>query len=88
MLCIVNIVEPGAYKYSFWPDGAHKGLENVHKLMGITDDELDENLTNIFNQVYDSKKNAKKLAEKIYVEWLVEIRNHFTKEKEPSLNKV
>lgn len=77
MHAIVNAFNPDIENESFNVEDNYGGFENALRLMGIYDNyDLREELSEIFWTMQTEKIVATELAEKIYLEWLVCIRNY------------
>ncbi|MFV0377770.1 MAG: hypothetical protein ACK5JD_10780 [Mangrovibacterium sp.] len=81
MFKVINAFHPSECENDFTPDFNFHGYSNAFKVLGIWDeDELVNKLTQIYLDNYlDSEENAETLAHKMYFEWMVIIRNYFTK---------
>ena len=81
MFEILNAFHPEKCENEFQIDYKYRGFENALILMGLDNEELNESLGEIFNE-YLNLKNPKhdiaanELAETIYIEWLVCIKNY------------
>ena len=77
---LLNAFHPGKTNgdpENFELEGQYHGYENAIKIMGLSDnDELCNELSELFWNMQDEKSKANDLAEKIYIEWLVCIRNY------------
>lgn len=81
MRSINNVLHPNELENDFEPDCLYRGYENAFHILGITDEnELCSELGGVFfGIISDNKEEAKSLAERIYIEWLVCIKNYYTK---------
>lgn len=78
MFDIVNAFNPKAFQNDFYTDNHHLGYTNAFHLMGIYDnDDLCNDLAQIFCNFREDESSAKELSETIYIEWLVCIKNYY-----------
>ena len=82
---IQNIYNPSKKQPFDWDaENNYEGYGTALLLMDISSDEdLCSKIGDITHDaILNSNENAKDLSEQIYVEWLVAIKNHYTKRKE------
>ena len=80
MYTLLNAFNPIAIngdQENFDLEERYLGYENNFKIMGISDNyDLCQELSELFWSMQDTTSKANELAEKIYIEWLVCIKNY------------
>lgn len=77
MFDIVNAFNPQKHENEFSTDCQHIGYVSAFHVMGIYDnDDLCSDLAEIFFDFREDESPANELAETIYIEWLVCIKNY------------
>ena len=77
MVGIINAFNPSSEECEFGADTTFIGYENAFRIMRILDDEfLCNELSQVFRSFSDDQSPANKLAETIYIEWLLCIKNY------------
>ena len=85
---MLNAFNPSEYTYDFDTDHKFHGYTIAWDLMGVSDEpmrngvELGMNLHDVLNEAMKSQEPANVIAERIYIDWLVEIRAYYTQKEE------
>lgn len=75
-MMVLNVFDPKSQPIGFDAGFDYGGYENAIKLMGIDEDDLHLELGEVFDNLSTKKTPANLLAETIYFEWLITIKNH------------
>ena len=83
---ILKANDPNDTEINFDVSDPYNGYFMAFVLMGIDDnDDLTSDLGGIFWRAYREKKIAIDVAKSIYIDWLVETKNHYIAKKETEL---
>lgn len=91
MRLILNAFHPAEYNHEFETDYKYSGYIIAYDLMGVSDEptnnevDLGADLHKILSDIIDSDEPANVLAERIYIDWLVEIRQFYTNKNSDNL---
>lgn len=80
MFTVNNVVRPNELDNGFNPIYNYHGYSIAFQIMGISEnEELCIELSELFDEKVHSNENALILAKDIYKDWLVGIKNYFTR---------
>ncbi len=75
-----NVLAPMEYKGSYKPDYHYNGVLNAFMLMGVTNEDMKDELFTVFSTASVEEEPVDDLPEKVYVEWLSILANHYMEE--------